>query len=104
MREYYLKKCLTPTISRMFEEAVEFRDKDMFRYLYDDSKKTGARDFDEYVSVFRIYLRGAIEYYLLTNYDGALDYDVKRIAEDMIGRPDHDFDWLSRVTRMKKRS
>ena len=103
LREYYRMECLTPTISRMFEEAVEFRDKDMFRYLYGKAKETAARNYDEYVLVFRTYLRGAIEYYLLTNYDGALDCDVKRIAEDLIGHPERDFDWLSHVTRMKKR-
>ena len=104
LRDYYFKICLTPTIEQLFQTSPLTQDGDMFQKVLEQVKVAKPQNTDEDIFCLRYILAKIVEMCLLVNYDGILEYDSLKIAEDMIGHPERDFDWLSRFSRMKKRS
>ena len=103
LREFYKNKCLTPTITKLFQDSGLFHDKDVFQEIIEQVEKARPQNTEEETFSFIYILTRIIETCLLSNYDGILNYDSKKIAEDMIGHPERDYEWLSRFSKMKKR-
>ena len=105
LREIYFKKWLTPTIQKMFsDESCLFHDRDVFNMLLEDVYSAPeVKDTQDAIFAFRFFLKRTIEVYLLTCYDGILNYDVGRIAEKIIGHPENDFEWIERFDGIKRK-
>lgn len=103
LRDYYYKRCLTPTIEELFRVSPGMQGQDVFQKIIEQVRVAKPRNRDEDIFALRFIMARLVEMCLLTNYDGILEYDSQKIAEDMIGHPERDFKWLDSFEKMTRR-
>lgn len=103
LRDYYYKMCMTTTIEELFRTTRGIQGRDMFQKILEQVREANPRNTEEDIYCLRLIMAKAVDFCLLVNYDGILEYDSMKIAEDMIGHPERDFGWLEQFDKLKRR-